>query len=28
VWERDVTVRSGQLERVVVDFPASGLKKP
>ena len=28
VWERDVTLRSGQIERVVVDFPASGVKKP
>ena len=28
VWEREVTLRAGQTERVVVDFPASGVKKP
>jgi hypothetical protein len=28
VWEREVTLRAGQVEKVIVDFPASGVKKP
>jgi hypothetical protein len=26
-WERAVTIRSGQVERVLVDLPAQGVKK-
>jgi serine/threonine-protein kinase len=28
VWERDVLLRAGQTERVLVDFPAAGTRKP
>jgi hypothetical protein len=28
VWERDVTLRSGQIEKVTVDFPATGTRRP
>jgi serine/threonine-protein kinase len=27
-WERTVTIRAGQLERVLVDLPAMGVRKP
>ncbi len=27
VWERQVTIRAGQVEKVVVDFPAQGVRK-
>ena len=27
VWEREVTLRSGQIEKVTVDFPAAGVRR-
>jgi hypothetical protein len=27
VWEKQVVIRSGQVEKILVDFPAQGVRK-